>query len=54
MLAALLCRYKGVWAPKQIANPEYKEDDKMYLFPDSGVVGIDLWQVLCCGARMES
>jgi len=37
--------YKGVWVHPEIDNPEYTPDDKLYLFKDIGVIGLDLWQV---------
>jgi len=37
--------YKGVWVHPEIDNPEYSPDDKLYLFKDIGVIGLDLWQV---------
>merc|ERR1712194_443431 len=38
--------YKGVWAPKKIANPEYAEDAELYLMnkKDLAFIGFDLWQ----------
>ncbi|KAL8568873.1 hypothetical protein ACOMHN_061449 [Nucella lapillus] len=52
-------KYKGEWKPKQIENPHYSgqwvhpeinnpnymPDDDLYLFPDIGAIGFDLWQV---------
>merc|ERR1739841_87987 len=37
--------YKGVWSAKEIDNPEYKDDDNVYLYEDFGFIGFDLWQV---------
>jgi len=51
--------YKGEWKPKMVDNPEYKgewvhpmipnpayvEDDKLYLYTDNSLVGIEVWQV---------
>merc|ERR1712139_545658 len=37
--------YKGVWTAKEIDNPEYKDDDQLYLYEDFGFIGFDLWQV---------
>uniref|UniRef100_A0A6N2KRR9 Calreticulin n=1 Tax=Salix viminalis TaxID=40686 RepID=A0A6N2KRR9_SALVM len=51
--------YKGPWKPKKIKNPNYqgkwkapiidnpdfKDDSELYVYPDLGYVGIELWQV---------
>merc|ERR1712130_90716 len=37
--------YKGVWEQKNIANPDFKDDDNLYSFADFGFLGFDLWQV---------
>merc|ERR1712157_631488 len=37
--------YKGVWEAKNIANPEYEDDDKLYKYDAFGFIGFDLWQV---------
>eukprot|EP00415_Alexandrium_ostenfeldii_P003386 UN3386 len=37
--------YKGSWEAKNIANPEYEDDDAVYKFADFGFIGFDLWQV---------
>jgi len=37
--------YSGVWVHPEIDNPEYEADDKLYLHPDIGAIGIDVWQV---------
>merc|ERR1712110_1025725 len=37
--------YKGVWAPKKIANPAYVDDDQLYSYDSFAFVGIDIWQV---------
>merc|ERR1711959_767501 len=35
----------GVWTAKDIDNPEYEDDENVYLFEDNGFIGFDLWQV---------
>merc|ERR1719394_1855957 len=35
----------GEWEHPEIDNPEYEADDKLYLHPDIGAIGIDVWQV---------
>jgi calreticulin len=37
--------YKGKWIHPEIDNPEYTADDEIYLIPDIGAIGIDIWQV---------
>lgn len=37
--------YSGVWVHPEIDNPEYEADDKLYLHPDIGAIGVDVWQV---------
>merc|ERR1712160_219682 len=37
--------YKGVWEAKNIANPEYEDDDNVYKYDDFGFIGFDVWQV---------
>merc|ERR1712190_477002 len=34
-----------VLKPKEIANPEFKDDDSIYKYADFGFLGFDLWQV---------
>jgi len=28
-----------------VANPDYKDDDAVYMYEDFGFIGLDLWQV---------
>merc|ERR1712129_666305 len=37
--------YKGIWTAKNIANPEYEDDDSVYKYADFGFIGFDSWQV---------
>jgi len=37
--------YLGPWVHPMIANPDYADDDTIGMYPDFGVVGIDIWQV---------
>jgi len=37
--------YKGEWVHPKVANPDYHDDDNLYLFEDNGAVGFELWQV---------
>ena len=37
--------YMGLWEQPLIRNPEYSYDENIYLFKDTGVVGIDVLQV---------
>jgi len=37
--------YKGKWVHPEIANPEYVEDNEVYVRGEMGAVGFDLWQV---------
>merc|ERR1712117_946590 len=37
--------YKGDWAAKKIANPEFVDDDALGQYADFGFLGFDLWQV---------
>jgi calreticulin len=35
----------GIWKRPEIANPDYKSDDQLYLYDDNSYIGFDLWQV---------
>ena len=37
--------YKGEWVHPVIPNPDYYDDDNLYLFEDNSFVGFELWQV---------
>lgn len=37
--------YKGEWIHPLIANPDYVDDDNLYLYTDNKFVGIEVWQV---------
>jgi len=37
--------YKGQWVHPEIPNPEFQEDESIGVYPDSGAVGFELWQV---------
>ncbi|KAG5549023.1 hypothetical protein RHGRI_014410 [Rhododendron griersonianum] len=37
--------YKGKWKAPMIANPDFKDDPNIYVFPSLKYVGIELWQV---------
>merc|ERR1712154_598089 len=37
--------YKGEWKAKRIDNPDFVEDDELYMYESFGLVGIDIWQV---------
>lgn len=43
--------YKGVWAPRQVANPAYFEDKTPSDFTKLAGIGIELWtmteDILC-------
>jgi len=38
--------YKGPWIHPEIENPDYFEDNDIYAYDDTSVVGFELWQVL--------
>ena len=35
--------YKGKWAPRKIANPDYFEDTTPYKMTPIGAIGFELW-----------
>merc|ERR1712080_212565 len=37
--------YQGPWVHPEIDNPDYVEDDELYLYEKFAAVGIDVWQV---------
>jgi len=37
--------YKGEWVHPKVSNPDYHDDNNLYLFEDNGAVGFELWQV---------
>jgi hypothetical protein len=37
--------YKGIWVAPDIDNPDFKDDDKLYVVKDLKYVGFELWQV---------
>lgn len=36
---------QGPWSAPLIPNPEFKDDPKLYVVPEIGYVGFELWQV---------
>merc|ERR1711981_805355 len=37
--------YEGPWVHPEVDNPDFVEDDELYMYESFGVVGIDIWQV---------
>merc|ERR1712018_254723 len=37
--------YKGPWVHPEIDNPDFVEDDELYMYESFGAIGIDVWQV---------
>jgi calreticulin len=37
--------YKGEWVHPLVPNPDFVDDDSLYLFKDNKFVGIEVWQV---------
>jgi len=37
--------YKGEWIHPMVPNPDYYDDDNLYLYQSNKFVGIEVWQV---------
>jgi len=37
--------YKGEWVHPKISNPDYKEDDEIYVYESNKFIGVEIWQV---------
>ncbi|GLJ16347.1 hypothetical protein SUGI_0276780 [Cryptomeria japonica] len=37
--------YKGKWKAPWIDNPKFKDDLKLYVYPNLKYIGIELWKV---------